>query len=88
MVKSGAEQIKTPSVGMFFETIEEAQNYYEEYGRQEGFWIQTQTSSKTRRGLNEVTSMQFVCAHEGKYFSTHKKHKDTEETNGTESVAK
>ncbi|CAL9025356.1 unnamed protein product [Prunus brigantina] len=38
-----------------------------EYGRQEGFWIRTLSSSKIRRCLDEVTSRQFVCAHEGKY---------------------
>lgn len=32
--------------------------------------------------------MQFACAHERKYFSTHKKHEDTEETNETKSVSK
>ncbi|XP_034197224.1 protein FAR1-RELATED SEQUENCE 5-like [Prunus dulcis] len=64
---------------MVFDTMEEARNYYEEYGRQEGFWIRTRSSSKTRRRLDEVTSRQFVCAHEGKYVPKNTSQKASEE---------
>ena len=54
-------------MGMLFETLEQARNYYEDYGRQEGFWIRTRSSSKSRVGCNEVTSGQFTCTHQGKH---------------------
>ncbi|XP_058189603.1 protein FAR1-RELATED SEQUENCE 5-like [Rhododendron vialii] len=63
------EGLKAPPSGIFFETIEEARKYYEEYGRQNGFWIRTRTSCKGRSRSNEVTSMLFVCAKEGKYVA-------------------
>ncbi|KAK9221741.1 hypothetical protein WN944_010170 [Citrus x changshan-huyou] len=52
---------------MPFETLEQVKHYYEDYGRQEGFWIRTRSSSKSRVGCNEVTSGQFTCAHQGKH---------------------
>ncbi|CAB4272290.1 unnamed protein product [Prunus armeniaca] len=76
--KTESGTIKAPYVGMVFDTMEEARNYYEEYGRQEGFWIRTRSSSKTRRRLDEVTSRQFVCAHEGKYMPKNTSHKASE----------
>ncbi|KAH7859317.1 hypothetical protein Vadar_034511 [Vaccinium darrowii] len=63
------ESLEAPSSGMSFETIEEARKYYEDYGRQKGFWIRTRTSSKGQNRSNEVTSMLFVCAKEGKYVA-------------------
>ncbi|KAK1355222.1 FAR1 domain-containing protein [Heracleum sosnowskyi] len=66
------ERLETPYVGMMFETWEEAQKYYGDYGRQEGFWIRIRSSSKTRAGLDEVTSKKFVCAHQGKYIPQNK----------------
>lgn len=61
------ERFEAPSSETSFETIEEARKYYEDYGRQKGFWICTRTSSKGQNRSNEVTSMLFVCAKEGKY---------------------
>ncbi|KAM2196912.1 hypothetical protein PS2_000446 [Malus domestica] len=61
------QALETPYVGKVFETMEAARNYYEDYGRQEGFWIRIRTSSKSRRRSNEVTNAQFVCSHQGKY---------------------
>ncbi|KAH7842047.1 hypothetical protein Vadar_000783 [Vaccinium darrowii] len=61
--------LEAPSIGMTFETIEEARKYYEEYGRQKGFWIRTRTSSKGRNRANEVSSMLLVCAKEGKHVA-------------------
>ncbi|KAH7863937.1 hypothetical protein Vadar_023830 [Vaccinium darrowii] len=63
------EGLEAPSIGMSFETIEEARKYYEDYGRQNGFWIRTRTSSKGKNRSNDVTSMLFVCAKEGKYVA-------------------
>ena len=61
------ERLEAPSSGMSFETIEEARKYYEDYGRQNGFWIRTRTSSKGQNRSNDVTSVLFVCAKEGMY---------------------
>ena len=61
------ERLEAPSSGMSFETIEEARKYYEDYGRQNGFWIRTRTSSKGQNRSDDVTSVLFVCAKEGKY---------------------
>ncbi|XP_024042736.1 protein FAR1-RELATED SEQUENCE 5-like [Citrus clementina] len=66
-VENNLEQLEAPYVGMLFETLEQARNYYEDYGRQEGFWIRTRSSSKSRVCCNEVTSGQFTCAHQGKH---------------------
>ncbi|KAF7139583.1 hypothetical protein RHSIM_Rhsim07G0153800 [Rhododendron simsii] len=63
------EVLESPSNEMSFATIDEARKYYEDYGRQNGFWIRTRTSSKGQNRSNEVTSMLFVCAKEGKYFA-------------------
>ncbi|KAI8560485.1 hypothetical protein RHMOL_Rhmol04G0259700 [Rhododendron molle] len=49
------EGFKTPTIRMYFETIEKARNYYECYGRENGFWIRTRGSEKGRNRLNEVT---------------------------------
>ncbi|GFS35740.1 hypothetical protein Acr_00g0041740 [Actinidia rufa] len=64
---NNVERLEAPSSGMFFETIEEARKYYEDYGRQNGFWIRTRTSSKGQNRSNDVTSVLFVCAKEGMY---------------------
>ncbi|KAK0608305.1 hypothetical protein LWI29_028654 [Acer saccharum] len=64
--------------------MDEARNYYEDYGRQEGFWIRTRSSSKTRLGSNEVTSRKFVCAHQGKYVTMNKSCDIEEEKNNKE----
>ncbi|KAH7862728.1 hypothetical protein Vadar_008666 [Vaccinium darrowii] len=52
---------------MSFDTIDEAQKYYECYGRKKGFWIRTRTSFKGRNQSSAVSSMLFVCAREGKH---------------------
>ncbi|KAH7857091.1 hypothetical protein Vadar_008929 [Vaccinium darrowii] len=70
---NGVEGFEAPSSGMSFETIEEARKYYEEYGWQNGFWIRTRTSSKGRNRSDEVSSMLFVCAKEGKHVPWAKK---------------
>ncbi|KAG5534068.1 hypothetical protein RHGRI_022265 [Rhododendron griersonianum] len=54
---------------MSFESIEQARKCYEDYGKQNGFWIRTRTSCKGQNRSNEVTGMQFVCAKEGKYVA-------------------
>ncbi|KAG5557777.1 hypothetical protein RHGRI_007884 [Rhododendron griersonianum] len=61
---------------MFFETIEEARKYYEDYGRQNG-----------RSRSNEVTSMLFVCAKEGKYVAKIENNGVVEENEETEEDA-
>ncbi|KAF7152263.1 hypothetical protein RHSIM_Rhsim01G0149600 [Rhododendron simsii] len=63
------EGLATPTIGMYFETIEEAQKYYERYGQENGFWIRTRASGKGRNRSNEVTKVLFVCGKEGKYVA-------------------
>ncbi|KAG5553240.1 hypothetical protein RHGRI_011187 [Rhododendron griersonianum] len=61
------EGFKTPTIGMYFDTIEEARNYYERYGQENGFWIRTRGSDKGRNRSNEVTRVRFVCTKEENY---------------------
>ncbi|KAG5540932.1 hypothetical protein RHGRI_020979 [Rhododendron griersonianum] len=61
--------LEAPLSGMSFETIEEARKYYEDYGRQNGFWIRTRTSCKGQNRSNEVIGMLFVYLKEGKYVA-------------------
>ncbi|KAF7137375.1 hypothetical protein RHSIM_Rhsim07G0162500 [Rhododendron simsii] len=63
------EGLATPTIGMYFETIEEARKYYERYGQENGFWIRTRASGKGRNRSNEVTKVLFVCGKEGKYVA-------------------
>ncbi|KAF7124394.1 hypothetical protein RHSIM_Rhsim12G0098500 [Rhododendron simsii] len=63
------EGLKTPTIGMYFETIEEVRNYYERYSQENGFWIHTRASSNERNWSNEVTKVLFVCVIEGKYLA-------------------
>ncbi|KAG5536597.1 hypothetical protein RHGRI_024128 [Rhododendron griersonianum] len=60
---NNVEGYKTPTIGMYFKTIEEARNYYECYGRENGFWIRTRGSEKRRNRSNEVTK------HAGKVYT-------------------
>jgi len=73
---------------MAFETLEEARNYYEEYGRQKGFWIRIRTSVKRRWGSNDVTGVLFVCSHQGKYVGKTKKDDAMDENSGKENEKK
>ncbi|XP_050365733.1 protein FAR1-RELATED SEQUENCE 5-like [Argentina anserina] len=77
--KKEDSKLKSPYVGMFFETLKEAEQYYEDYGRQEGFWTRIRSSSKYRSQSSEVTSRLFVCAHEGKHVMQTEKEDDLEE---------
>ncbi|KAG5514818.1 hypothetical protein RHGRI_011636 [Rhododendron griersonianum] len=63
------EGLATPTIGMYFETIEEARKYYKRYGQENGFWIRTRASGKGRNRSNEVTKVLFVCGKEGKYVA-------------------
>ncbi|KAH7866383.1 hypothetical protein Vadar_019695 [Vaccinium darrowii] len=68
-LNNDVEGLKAPSNEMSFETMDEARKYYEDYGRQKGFWIRTRTSSKGRNRSSAVSSMLFVCAREGKHVA-------------------
>ncbi|XP_024164366.1 protein FAR1-RELATED SEQUENCE 5-like [Rosa chinensis] len=74
--EKNVQKLKSPYVGMYFETLEEAGRYYEDYGRQEGFWTRIRSSSKSRSQSNEVTSRLFVCAHQGKHVMQTQKEDD------------
>lgn len=53
-----------PYVGMEFESAEDAREFYEMYGRREGFTIR---NNRTRRSLkdNSIIGREFVCSKEG-----------------------
>ncbi|KAL5740070.1 hypothetical protein ACOSQ2_029250 [Xanthoceras sorbifolium] len=72
-IQKNVEHLKALYMGMLFETLEEARDYYENYGR----WA-----------INEVTSRQFVCAHQGKYGPKIKRHVAVEENDETETNEK
>ncbi|KAI8538158.1 hypothetical protein RHMOL_Rhmol09G0080400 [Rhododendron molle] len=69
---NNVEGFKTPTIGMYFETIEEARNYYEHYGQENGFWIRTRGSDKGRNRSDEITRVKFVCTKEGNYAAKKK----------------
>ncbi|KAL5831747.1 hypothetical protein ACOSQ4_017101 [Xanthoceras sorbifolium] len=76
IIQKNVEHLKAPYIGMLFETLEEARDYYENYGRQERFWNRTRSSR------------QFVCAHQGKYVPKIKRHDAVEENSETETNEK
>ncbi|XP_058208179.1 protein FAR1-RELATED SEQUENCE 11-like [Rhododendron vialii] len=83
------EGLATPTIGIYFETIEEARKYYERYGQENGFWIRTRASGKGRNRSNEVTKVIFVCRKEGKYVARNQQERIVEvndETVGEEKV--
>ncbi|KAF7127006.1 hypothetical protein RHSIM_Rhsim11G0039600 [Rhododendron simsii] len=82
------EELKTPTIGMYFETIEEARNYYERYGQENGFWIRTRASSKGRNRSNEITKVLFVCVKEGKYLGKKQQESVVEENDKTDEEEK
>ncbi|GAB2281892.1 hypothetical protein Dimus_016456 [Dionaea muscipula] len=59
--------LETPYVGMMFDSIEAAEKYYVEYGRQQGFWTRIRSTYKTKWRSDEITGRLFVCAREGKH---------------------
>ncbi|XP_026378309.1 protein FAR1-RELATED SEQUENCE 5-like [Papaver somniferum] len=64
--KNDVSNLESPYEGMHFNTREEAQEYYTEYGRRNGFSVRVRSTNKTRVGVDEVTSVYMVCAREGK----------------------
>ncbi|KAJ3670144.1 hypothetical protein LUZ60_010468 [Juncus effusus] len=56
------EEFEAPALGMQFATKEEARDYYEEYGRRNGFGIRTR-STHTYNG--QISDAKFVCVSEG-----------------------
>ncbi|KAF7124137.1 hypothetical protein RHSIM_Rhsim12G0095100 [Rhododendron simsii] len=48
------EGLATPTIGMYFETIEEARKYYERYGQENGFWIRKYVARNQQEGIVEV----------------------------------
>ncbi|KAK1399399.1 hypothetical protein POM88_009262 [Heracleum sosnowskyi] len=63
------ERLETPYVGMVFETWEEAQKYYGDYGRQEGFWIRIRSSSKARASLDEAHACSCQKSNRSTFFA-------------------
>ncbi|KAF7149619.1 hypothetical protein RHSIM_Rhsim02G0072800 [Rhododendron simsii] len=82
-VDNMVEGLATPTIGMYFGTIEEARNYYERYGQENGFWIRTRASGKGRNRSDEVTKVLFVCRKEGKYVARNQQKGIVEVNDGT-----
>ncbi|GAB2295246.1 hypothetical protein Dimus_029419, partial [Dionaea muscipula] len=55
-----------PYVEMEFDSMEKARDYYEDYGKNQGFWIRTRDMKKNIARSNELTGALFVCHREGK----------------------
>ncbi|KAF6169631.1 hypothetical protein GIB67_004023, partial [Kingdonia uniflora] len=58
------EEMTPPHEGMEFESIDQAREYYEEYGRKEGFRIKIRTSTKSKPRSDLVTRVRFACCNE------------------------
>ncbi|XP_038690412.1 protein FAR1-RELATED SEQUENCE 5-like [Tripterygium wilfordii] len=54
---------KIPKIGQEFESLDESQNYYNEYAREAGFSVRL--SSTKRNKSNEFIRREFVCFKEG-----------------------
>ncbi|XP_004309866.1 PREDICTED: protein FAR1-RELATED SEQUENCE 5-like [Fragaria vesca subsp. vesca] len=65
MELSKEELIWKPRYGMEFDYDEVAYDFYNEYGRREGFSIRKDSCAKDKFGV--ITSRTFVCCKEGKY---------------------
>lgn len=57
--RSSSIQHRAPYVGMKFKTTEEARAYYDDFGRQNDFWIRAQIVVKSRPRINEVALITF-----------------------------
>ncbi|GAB2266659.1 hypothetical protein Dimus_037910 [Dionaea muscipula] len=55
-----------PYVEMEFGSMEKARDYYEDYGKNQGFWIRTRDMKKNIARSSELTGALFVCHREGK----------------------
>ncbi|KAF9623875.1 hypothetical protein IFM89_005643 [Coptis chinensis] len=60
--KEFVQKLEAPHLGMLFNSVEEAHNYYQDYGRQNGFVVRIRSSNKTQTRADEVTSVRFVCS--------------------------
>ncbi|XP_038719802.1 protein FAR1-RELATED SEQUENCE 5-like [Tripterygium wilfordii] len=54
---------KVPKIGQEFESLEEAQKFYNEYAREAGFSIRMSTTNRNKS--NEIIRKEFVCYKEG-----------------------
>ncbi|XP_038688787.1 uncharacterized protein LOC119987949 [Tripterygium wilfordii] len=54
---------KIPKIGQEFESIEEYQNYYNDYARDAGFSVRNYSTKKNN--FNEIIRKEFVCVKEG-----------------------
>lgn len=61
-------KLSKPAMYMYFSSIEEAENYYTEYGKSLGFSIRKRSSYATGRGPR-ITRVIFVCGCEGIHVS-------------------
>ncbi|KAF7152933.1 hypothetical protein RHSIM_Rhsim01G0147800 [Rhododendron simsii] len=86
--KKRCGNVKNTDNWMYFETIEEARNYYERYDQENGFWIRTRASSKGRNWSNEVTKVLFVCVKEGKYLGKKQQESVVEKNDKTDEKEK
>ncbi|KAJ8616304.1 hypothetical protein MRB53_035676 [Persea americana] len=59
----------TPRLGMHFDDLDEAYNFYNAYGKLAGFSIRKESSNRGKDG--EVVWKRFVCSKEGKTDEKH-----------------
>ncbi|KAJ8646843.1 hypothetical protein MRB53_008591 [Persea americana] len=59
----------TPRLGMHFDDLDEAYNFYNAYGKLAGFSIRKESSNRGKDG--EVVWKRFVCSKEGKTDERH-----------------
>ncbi|XP_014524456.1 protein FAR1-RELATED SEQUENCE 2-like [Vigna radiata var. radiata] len=57
-----------PSVGMVFESVNQAKSFYRQYAISKGFGIRTRSSRKNNR--NELCYFMMVCSRAGKYVAS------------------
>ncbi|MED6133644.1 hypothetical protein PIB30_030039 [Stylosanthes scabra] len=54
-----------PKVGMFFESLEKARNFYRDYAKRAGFTIKIRNTNKCKKS-NEILNQLLSCNREGK----------------------
>ncbi|XP_078156057.1 protein FAR1-RELATED SEQUENCE 5-like [Carex rostrata] len=65
VVEEPFEQCFAPSVGMEFDSIDDAYNFYNHYGFKTGFSIRRAQKYHSQTGEKKVISQRFVCSKEG-----------------------
>ncbi|KAL6576731.1 hypothetical protein OROMI_011007 [Orobanche minor] len=65
--KAVGEIIEKPLVGDVFVSYKTARDFYEKYGRMKGFSVVVNSSQRTQRKYDGITSYLFACIHHGSH---------------------